>query len=267
MGQRLNLTIRAKDKDVCNVYMHWSAYTSSTLSTMAEVVNQFKIDSINENSSVDEIVASIKKALPGSGLTFDELTKLGKLKDGTLTSIIDCFGIERTNDIYVLESRIKGVDFAKINFSFFEIETYGLSEAEVRVIKSIFNKCFPNRNDGLIAVTKEGMQETIDWEEGRATINLIEDDYELYFNVYERYDLNEVLKNPEEFDITKYKDDLYEKNYKGLPKRIKKVDCDFSEFDYMNVESLHELQKIVSESCDNEIYATQFNDCLVFWTE
>lgn len=267
MGQGLNLTIRAKEKDICNVYMHYSANTSSTLDVMIEVVNQFKIDSINENSTVDEIVESIKKALPGSGLTFDELIKLGKLKDGTLTSIIDCFGIERTNDICVLESRIKGVDFAKINFSFFELYAYGLSGADAGAVKKIFNKCFPDRSDGLIAVTKEGMQDTVDWEEGRATINLIEDDYELYFNVNRCLNLNEVFKNPEEFDITKYKDDLYEKNYKGLPKRIKKVDCDFADFDYMNIKSLLELKKIVSESCDNETYATQFNDCLVFWTK
>ena len=61
MGQGLNLTIRAKEKDICNVYMHYSANTSSTLDVMIEVVNQFKIDSINENSTVDEIVESIKR--------------------------------------------------------------------------------------------------------------------------------------------------------------------------------------------------------------
>lgn len=34
------------------------------------------------------------------------------------------------------------------------------------------SKFEPNRNDGLINVTKEGMQETRDWEEGRVVIDI-----------------------------------------------------------------------------------------------
>ena len=46
-----------------------------------------------------------------------------------------------------------------------------------------------NRNTGLIAVDKTGMEETKDWEEGRVSINIENNTF--YFNCYSKNDYND----------------------------------------------------------------------------
>ena len=75
--------------------------------------------------------------------------------------------------------------------------------------KEEFNDDFPShlykeskdRTNGLIAISKEGIEETQSWEEARVTIDL--DAQQIYFNVYwdvniEDYDPEDVVKIPEQ---------------------------------------------------------------------
>ena len=75
--------------------------------------------------------------------------------------------------------------------------------------KEEFNDDFPShlykeskdRTSGLIAISKEGIEETQSWEEARVTIDL--DAQQIYFNVYwdvniEDYDPEDVVKIPEQ---------------------------------------------------------------------
>ena len=43
MGQRLNVEIVVKSRTIANVYMHWSAYTSSSLMVTNDIIKAFKI--------------------------------------------------------------------------------------------------------------------------------------------------------------------------------------------------------------------------------
>lgn len=71
-----------------------------------------------------------------------------------------------------------------------------------------FNDDFPShlykesksRNEGLIAISKEGIEETQNWEEARVTINL--DTQQIHFDIYwdvgiEEYDPEDVARIPE----------------------------------------------------------------------
>lgn len=70
-----------------------------------------------------------------------------------------------------------------------------------------------NRNDGLISVTEEGIEETRRWEEGRVTINL--DSETVNFSVY--------------WD---YAEEEYEDNFDGDFMDLPEYDFDFSEIPF-----------------------------------
>ena len=58
-----------------------------------------------------------------------------------------------------------------------------------------------DRNDGLIAISEQGIQETLQWEEARVTINL--DTKQLSFDIYwsvneDEYDPEDLVKMPEQ---------------------------------------------------------------------
>ena len=79
----------------------------------------------------------------------------------------------------------------------------------VGLTRDEFNDGFPShlykaaktRTDGLIAISKEGIEETQSWEEARVTINL--DTQQIYLDIYwdvniEEYDPEDIAKIPEQ---------------------------------------------------------------------
>lgn len=101
------------------------------------------------------------------------------------------------------------------------LETTGalLTEEEITAYETRFgNESFRpalNRNDGLIAFTKEGMEETRKWEEHRMVINL--DEEVIYFDVICTYDKEEYLESYEETEDDYKKMPLAAINFTYIP--------------------------------------------------
>ena len=105
-----------------------------------------------------------------------------------------------------------------------------------------FNDDFPShlykkaktRTDGLIAISKEGIEETQSWEEARVTINL--DTQQIHLDIY--WDVDTDDYDPE--DITKQDDATYdsELNYEDVsfekfPELYKEYDLNYSKGKYI----------------------------------
>ena len=108
--------------------------------------------------------------------------------------------------------------------------------------KDEFNDDFPShlykeakdRTNGLIAISKEGIEETQSWEEARVTIDL--DTQQIYFNIYwdvniEEYDPEDIAKQDEEtYDSElNYEDVSFEK----FPELYKEFDLNYSKGKYI----------------------------------
>lgn len=80
MGQILNVELIIGDKPIANVYMHWSAYTSSALVVAKDVLDTFKTEDVDKTASVDltKMYSLIQKAIPGSSVPVDEESRLEK---------------------------------------------------------------------------------------------------------------------------------------------------------------------------------------------
>ena len=80
----------------------------------------------------------------------------------------------------------------------------GLTDEELKAIEtkrpdfSTPKECI-SRNNGLIAVSEKGINETIDWSEGTATISL--EDGSVFFNVFDEYDdLDQMIGDFDPYD-------------------------------------------------------------------
>ena len=78
MGQRLNVELIIGDKPIANVYMHWSAYTSSALVVAKDVLDTFKNEDVANTTTLDltKIYSLIQTAIPGSSVSVEEESKL-----------------------------------------------------------------------------------------------------------------------------------------------------------------------------------------------
>ena len=135
MGQRLVVTVRKNEEDICKIYYHWSAYTMSALDEARKIV-----DVIYNNE--DETTRDLQLRL----IRFCEQN--GGCIDG------------------------------------------GCDSAEYECIQDIFpNEHFKedgSRSDGLIAISRQGMDDLQKWSEGDLTIDL--DEERIYNNVLFCYD-------------------------------------------------------------------------------
>ena len=87
------------------------------------------------------------------------------------------------------------------------LETTGagltLDEFNEEFTKDLYKQS-TDRNNGLIAISEKGIEETMQWEEARVTINL--DSKQLHFDIY--WDVNEDDYDPE--DLVKMPEETYE---------------------------------------------------------
>lgn len=81
----------------------------------------------------------------------------------------------------------------------------GLTKFELEDVKKLYpNKTFKkatDRNSGLISISKNGMNETRKWEEGRVTIDIYTQ--KIYFDVFYTEAIEDFKEDNEEVDINK----------------------------------------------------------------
>lgn len=101
-----------------------------------------------------------------------------------------------------------------------------------------------DRNEGLLAVTEKGMEETRSWEEGRVTINIEEANF--CFDVVSYYDKDEYV---EDYGV------------KSLSK-LTQIDHNFF-LDYLPFEKISWLREFVKNNPTGVI----MNSCVINWIE
>jgi len=118
VGQRLNIEVCYDGDLIANAYYHWSAFTTSSLNILEEVIDAYKHRT--EISSL-KVAVQILQAT-GAGVNDEEKERITADTTG----------------------KFQGISF---------------------------QDCI-NRNEGLLAVTEQGMEETRKWEEGRITVDI-----------------------------------------------------------------------------------------------
>lgn len=160
MGQRLVVTIKDKGEDKMKIYYHWSAYTSSTFDELNKLWNNCIKPLKRAGKSTDEILLGIIHYLEGD---VDEEMK--KWIQGFAPSMKrSCHGgIGYFNKDSKWDDKVQ-----KPNL-------------ELEYIQSLYpGETFdtqPDRNNGLVYMSKDGMEDAQSWSEGNASIDL---DYEIY---------------------------------------------------------------------------------------
>lgn len=210
MGQRLNIEIVANSEPLANSYYHWSGYTSSSLELTKVIIEAI----LNEDVKINELNTDSTKELCNA------------------TSVINKY----MNDNILNACLLLRATGAK------------LTEDEIEYIKNIYgDSCskvydeeeIVDRNDGLIAVSENGMRTTRCWEEARVTIDI----------------LNKTI----DFDAVWFDSiESYENEYDENIGNLTKIDFDFthiefSEFQLFYETIMHLVQKESAVLCRDEI--------------
>ena len=189
MGQRLVVTIKDGERERMKIYYHWSAYTKSTFGELIELWN-------------------IIKPLKDAGKTTNEI----------LLGIIH--GLEGHEDP-VMEKLYAQSEFSKdrtthggigyFNSKHNPLDEDKLPNEELAYIQHLYpGEKFaehPDRNYGLIYMSRDGMKDVQGWSEGNATINLEDDTYE--DEVYWSY--------PDKRSFLESNEDENEESFNALP--------------------------------------------------
>ena len=123
MGQRLNFEVCYDGEVLANAYYHWSAYTSSSLGILENVIEAYKNRTeINPLRVAVEILQAT-----GAGVDDEEKSRIRMDKSG----------------------KFDGIKFRDA----------------------------VDRNEGLLAVTPEGIESTRRWEEGRVTVDISTEEF------------------------------------------------------------------------------------------
>lgn len=163
MGQRLVVTIKDKGEDKMKIYYHWSGYTMSAfdeLKTLWGIIKPLK----EAGKSTDEILLGIIHGLEGNideemkkwlQMTYPEQAKGRPCHGGV--------GWFNKEDKLGLDDNRPNEELAYIQ-SLYPGETFS---TEV------------DRNNGLVYMSKDGMEDAQSWSEGNAGIDL---DTETFYN-------------------------------------------------------------------------------------
>lgn len=133
MGQRLVVTVKKNQEDICKLYYHWSAYTTSALMETRDIIQW--IDECED----DDLVLHLIRCAEENG---------GGIKDG----------VDGNEWNYI--SRL----YPDCTFKSEQI----------------------SRNNGLIAISEDGMEEMQRWSEGDVEIDI--DSRTVNFMVFSGYD-------------------------------------------------------------------------------
>lgn len=239
MGQRLVITPYAEEDfatPICKMYFHWSAYTTSAIYTAAEVLSYFYGDTKGNL----ETFAKRHTAVDNRDYNPDNGAWVPQYIDKTLKPLFDKNG---------------NIDFSQIpDYTLRLIRICEYLGGGIRGGKPLeesgdpeicewdfINKKYPNeffkpymmdRNDGLIAVSEEGMDSFDQWSEGDMDIRLTEDPSEclVYNSVFfnegtEEEQVREFNELEDDEKIEEFDLDLNEPiPYKDLAKVAEKLD-------------------------------------------
>lgn len=163
MGQRLNMEIKIGNETLANSYYHWSGYSSSSCEIALKV-----IDYMEEHPQTTE------------------LNKLYAIR------LLEHTGAGLTDFAPTDEEKEQAKKFYDPKY----YEEWVNKPSEIRTAQELFPnekfaECF-GRNEGLLAITKYGMEETRKWEEARVTIDIVSKtiDFDVYW-VYNKDDYDE----------------------------------------------------------------------------
>lgn len=153
MGQRLVVTIKDKGEPKMKVYYHWSGYTMSAfkeLKTLWDIIKPLK----RAGKSTDEILLGIIHGLEGN---IDEEHKKW-LEENYPDYKQSCHGgigfFNKKNDPF--DDNLPNEELAYIQ-SLYPGETFSTDV---------------DRNNGLVYMSKDGMEDVQKWSEGNAEINI-----------------------------------------------------------------------------------------------
>ena len=265
MGQRLNLEIIQKGKTVANVYMHWSAYTTSSKNILSNIVEGFEDLGIDENSPVKEIVIALMKILGGAKPVPEEARKLGIVKS---TKIKDYYS-EDYEELFKKYPWLD-IDVQEINSDFFDMAKNKMSQEDYNELLRWSEGAKLNRNVGIISTTEEGIENTRSWEEGRIEYNL--DNDTVYFGVYFARDKEDVILDNENLDDKNKEyifegDNIFYQSNNGKRRLLPKYHLSFDWQDNITLTKWRQLSEIIDESMTGSSCECVINNQIVSWIE
>lgn len=167
MGQRLNIEIKVGNEPLANSYYHWSGYSSSSCKLALKVMDY--MEEHPQTTEPNKLYAIRLLEHTGAGLTDFAPTDEDK-------------------------------EQAKKFYSPKYYEEWVNKPSEIRTAQELFPnekfaECF-GRNEGLLSITKYGMEETRKWEEARVTIDIVSKTID--FDVYWVYNEDDFDERPDE---------------------------------------------------------------------
>lgn len=165
MGQRLVLSIKDKGVDKMKIYYHWSAYTGATFNEMSDLWNNVIKPLKRAGKSTEEILLGIIKYLESHVDTeFQQwCATLDMYKKGN-QKIPSCHG---------------GIGYFNKDAKWDDTEKK--PNLELEYIQKLYpGETFdtnPDRNDGLVYMSPDGMDDAQSWSEGDASIDLADETY------------------------------------------------------------------------------------------
>lgn len=213
MGQRLVLSVRLRGEEdtLVNVYKHWSAYTSSSI----EEANQF----IEAYQNWAHLNPEEKKIF-----TKKDVDSVARQKEIITMLMMDCwpgahpagFG---EKDGFVDYETDKDPDAAEKHAR--DVKMWMVGNGMPNLAARLRDKFSYDRNEGLIGITKNAIEDYHSWSEGDVDILIDEDTgdiAEIYFGVMwgqewkeacEEYEQKPGGPTPEE----QLEDDIYETDF------------------------------------------------------
>lgn len=267
MGQRLNVEIIQGGKAVCNVYMHWSAYTSVAKSILNDIINKFDEKNIDNKSSLKDIVLALMAAIDGARTTPDEEVKLGLVK----STKVEDYHFEDYKDLLEKYPKLlKGVNVKDVDDDFNIKAMKKMSRDDFEKFINWRRKINISRNDGIISTTEKGMKETRYWEEGRIECNI--DDNTIYFNVGSADDIDKIINEntnlpDDEKEYIFTGDNIYYKKWDGELYKFEKYNLNFNWHDNMSIDEWRKLSSIIDETIKDYPYGCIINNLIVSWIE
>lgn len=153
MGQRLVLTIADEKGSLAKAYYHWSGYTSFGLELVKQVVNGYA------SLTADAAMNMIHMVVFEPGANLDDVKRILDSPDD-ISSNRDTSILTACKLLFSTNAGLKCTDENKEVNAFLEKFPYS-------------NYCVGrNSNDGLVAITKEGMADLQNLAEAEAIINI-----------------------------------------------------------------------------------------------
>lgn len=178
MGQRLVLSVRTQNKEgaLVNVYMHWSAYTRSSIEVATQFIEAYG-NWAHLNPEEKKIFAKTDDA------------SVARQKEIITMLMMDCWpGAHpagfRAKDGFTEYNEDKDPDAAEKHAA--EVKTWMVANGMPNLAARLQDKFTYDRNEGLIGITENAIDDYHSWSEGDVDILIDEDSgdiRELYFGV------------------------------------------------------------------------------------